>query len=68
MPHLVRLLGGANHTFLLPGSALLGIAISVLSDLFSRIVITPAELPVGLATSALGAPFFLWLIIRLGKN
>jgi len=40
----------------------------VLSDLFSRIVITPAELPVGLATSALGAPFFLWLIIRLGKN
>ena len=68
VPHLVRLLGGAKHTFLLPGSALLGISICVLSDLFSRIVITPAELPVGLATSALGAPFFLWLIIRLGKN
>ena len=68
VPHLVRLLGGATHTFLLPGSALLGVSISVLSDLFSRIVITPAELPVGLATSALGAPFFLWLIIRLGKN
>ena len=49
------------------GSALMGITITVLADLFSRVVISPAELPVGLATSALGAPFFLFLIIRLKK-
>ena len=68
VPHLVRLLGVAKHTFLLQGSALLGMSMCVLSDLFSRIAITPAELPVGLATSALRAPFFLWFITRLGKN
>ena len=45
----------------------MGITITVLADLFSRVVISPAELPVGLATSALGAPFFLFLIIRLKK-
>ena len=67
VPHLVRLLAGTNHTYLLAGSALMGITITVLADLFSRVVISPAELPVGLATSALGAPFFLFLIIRLKK-
>jgi len=68
VPHLVRLLGGVNHFYLLIASALMGITISVLADLFSRLVIQPAELPVGLATSALGAPFFLWLVLRLKKN
>ena len=67
VPHLVRLIAGTNHTYLLAGSALMGITITVLADLFSRVVISPAELPVGLATSALGAPFFLFLIIRLKK-
>mgnify|MGYP001181801564 CR=1 FL=1 len=62
--HLVRLLGGVSHNFLLLGSALLGGTIMMTADLISRIIIQPAELPVGLITSALGSPFFLWLIIR----
>ena len=68
VPHLVRLLGGANHRYLLLGSALMGVIISVNADLFSRIVIQPAEIPIGLATSALGAPFFLWLVLRLRER
>ena len=68
VPHLVRLLGGANHKYLLLGSALMGVIISVNADLFSRIVIQPAEIPIGLATSALGAPFFLWLVLRLRER
>ena len=68
VPHLVRLIGGPNHAYLLAGSALLGGGIMMLADLTSRIVIQPAELPVGLATSALGAPFFLWLVLRMKKS
>ena len=67
VPHLVRLIGGVNHTYLLIGSAFLGSCIVVLSDLISRIVIQPAELPIGLVTSAIGSPFFLWLILRVKK-
>ncbi len=65
VPHLVRLLGGASHRFVLPGSALLGATLTVLADLVARTIIIPAEIPVGLVTSALGAPFFLWLITRV---
>ncbi len=68
VPHLVRLLAGTSHTYLLIGSAILGGSITVFSDLFSRMVVLPAELPVGLATSALGAPFFLWLVLRMKKH
>lgn len=65
VPHIVRLLAGSSHTFLLIGSAIMGTLITVLADLFSRLIIQPAELPIGLATSAIGAPFFLWLVLRL---
>jgi len=65
VPHLVRLLGGAGHRYVLPGSLLLGASLTVGADLVARIVIVPAEIPVGLVTSALGAPFFLWLIARV---
>ena len=68
VPHLVRLLGGVNHNYLLPGSALLGASLMMGADLLSRILIQPAELPVGLITSAIGAPFFLWLIFRIRKS
>ena len=67
VPHLVRLLGGVNHSYLLPGSALLGAGLMMSADLISRTLIQPAELPVGLITSAIGAPFFLWLIFRIRK-
>ena len=65
VPHIVRLLAGSSHTFLLIGSAIMGTLITVLADLFSRLIIQPAELPIGLATSAIGAPFFLWLVLRV---
>ena len=64
VPHLARLLGGAAHGFVLPASVLLGGALMVCADLLARTAVTPAELPVGLVTSAIGAPFFLWLIAR----
>ena len=68
VPHLVRLIGGVHHNYLLPGSALLGASLMMSADLISRILIQPAELPVGLITSAIGAPFFLWLIFRIRKS
>ncbi|MEM8982956.1 MAG: iron ABC transporter permease [Pseudomonadota bacterium] len=64
VPHLVRLLGGARNPYVLTGSMFLGAALTVVADLVARTVVLPAELPVGLVTSALGAPFFLWLIAR----
>ncbi|MEJ0042655.1 MAG: iron ABC transporter permease [Rhizomicrobium sp.] len=63
-PHLVRLMGGAAHRFVLPASALMGALLVVLADLLARIAVMPAELPVGVVTSALGAPFFIWLLRR----
>ena len=68
VPHLVRLIGGVNHNYLLPGSAFLGASLMMTADLLSRTLIQPAELPVGLITSAIGAPFFLWLIFRIRKT
>ena len=65
VPHLVRLALGASHRYLLPGAALLGGTLTMLADAVSRTVTAPAEIPVSLVTSALGAPFFLWLISRV---
>ena len=65
IPHLVRLLGGAAHGYVLWGSALLGATLAVVADTVARTAVVPAELPVGLVTSAMGAPFFLWLIARV---
>ncbi|MBO6701798.1 MAG: iron ABC transporter permease [Pseudomonadales bacterium] len=64
VPHLIRLMLGAQHTVVLAGSALLGAALMILADLIARMIVAPAELPVSLVTSAIGAPFFLWLITR----
>lgn len=64
VPHLVRLAAGPGHRLVLPGAALLGAALTVLADLAARTFAAPAEVPVSLVTSALGAPFFLWLIAR----
>lgn len=64
VPHLLRLAVGADHRFLLPGSALLGAALLVLADALARTVAAPAELPIGIITAAIGAPFFLWLLLR----
>lgn len=65
VPHIARLLVGVHHSVLLIASALLGAALAITADLGARTLVAPAEMPVGLLTSALGAPFFLWLILRL---
>jgi iron complex transport system permease protein len=64
VPHLVRLLVGADHRLVLPASALFGAAFLVACDTVARIVIAPVELPVGVITALLGGPFFLWLLVR----
>ncbi|EHN74736.1 hemin ABC transporter [Streptomyces coelicoflavus ZG0656] len=64
IPHLVRLSTGADHRRLLPLTALLGAVYMVLVDLLSRTLDRPNELPLGILTALLGAPFFLWLLRR----
>jgi iron complex transport system permease protein len=68
VPHLVRMIGGVNHNYVIPSSAILGSTIMVMADLISRTLIKPAELPVGLITSAIGSPFFLYLIFRMRQK
>lgn len=67
-PHLCRLMGGADHRWVLPASILLGGALLVLADLLARIAIEFSELPVGVLTATLGAPFFIGLIIAGRKR
>ena len=62
-PHLIRLFIGPDHKYLIPGSAILGAVLLGFADLISKTIIAPAQLPVGVITSALGAPFFIWLIL-----
>ena len=64
VPHLVRLVVGADHRPLLPLSLLAGALILVLADWVARIVVIPAELPIGIVTSLLGAPVLFMLIQR----
>jgi iron complex transport system permease protein len=63
VPHLVRLMTGPDHRIVLPASALLGAALLLAADLVARTAVAPAELPVGLVTSLIGGPFFLWLLL-----
>jgi iron complex transport system permease protein len=62
VPHLVRMAFGADHRLLLPASGLFGAAFLIGADLLARTIITPSELPVGVVTAFLGAPFFLYLL------
>jgi iron complex transport system permease protein len=64
VPHLLRLLMGPDHRRILPGAVLLGAALLVGADLFARTVVAPAELPIGVLTAIIGAPLFLWLLLR----
>jgi iron complex transport system permease protein len=63
-PHICRLLFGANHRALAPSSLLFGGAFLVICDTFGRSVIAPVEIPVGVITSLVGGPFFLWLLLQ----
>ncbi|MEM8958840.1 MAG: iron ABC transporter permease [Pseudomonadota bacterium] len=64
VPHLLRLATGPDHRMLLPNAALLGASLLVFADVISRVVIAPAELPIGIITAILGAPVFLWILLR----
>lgn len=64
VPHVVRLIAGPDHRIVLPGSMLAGAALLLVADSFARVIVAPAELPIGLVTAAIGSPFFLWLLIR----
>ena len=64
VPHAVRLVLGADHRLLLPASALSGAAFIVLADLLARTLLAPREIPLGVITSIIGAPFFIYLLRR----
>lgn len=68
VPHIARLIYGVHHRVLLPTAAVLGAVLTIVADVIARTTVAPAELPVGLLTSAMGAPFFLWLIIRVKQR
>jgi iron complex transport system permease protein len=64
VPHLIRLTAGPDHRLLLPLAALSGGALLTAADLVARLAVAPAELPIGIVTAAIGAPFFLWLLLK----
>ncbi|MCU5774938.1 iron ABC transporter permease [Erwiniaceae bacterium BAC15a-03b] len=64
VPHLMRMCLGADHRWMLPGSVLAGAILLLIADTLARTLVAPAEMPVGLLTSLLGGPWFLWLILR----
>lgn len=64
IPHIVRLIWGADHRYLLPLAILTGAIFMILADLISRTILAPAEIPIGVITAICGAPFFLYLLRR----
>ncbi|RDL50577.1 Hemin transport system permease protein HmuU [Ensifer sp. M14] len=64
VPHLLRLVIGPDHRYLVPASALLGGTLLILADMIARTIASPAELPIGIVTAFIGAPFFLWILLR----
>lgn len=67
-PHLVRKFVGSDYRYLLPAAGLAGADLLLLSDLLSRLMISPIVLPIGAITSILGAPVFLWIILKRGRH
>uniref|UniRef100_A0A7J3LZV3 Iron ABC transporter permease n=1 Tax=Archaeoglobus fulgidus TaxID=2234 RepID=A0A7J3LZV3_ARCFL len=67
-PHIVRLTIGGDYRFLIPSSALVGALVLLASDTVGRTVISPVIIPVGIITSILGAPMFIYLLLRGGKS
>jgi len=64
IPHVLRLLRSSDYTFLLPASALLGALVMEIIDVVARLIIPPAELPIGIITAVVGAPVFLVILLR----
>lgn len=68
VPHVVRIMFGASHTFLLLMSFILGAALLLVADTVSRTLISPAELPIGILTALIGCPFFIYLLFRFRQQ
>lgn len=68
VPHAIRILGGADNRFVLPASAILGAATLTISDVIARTIAMPSEIPIGVVTSLLGTPVFLYILIRDKKK
>jgi iron complex transport system permease protein len=68
VPHLLRLTIGPDHRWLLPCSAVLGAGLLVIADTLARTVVAPAEMPIGIITAAVGAPFFMMLLWQQKKS
>ena len=68
VPHAVRLVLGPDHRLLLPAAALAGASFLVIADLLSRTLLAPVEIPVGVITAIIGAPFFIYLLRRTRKE
>lgn len=68
VPHLIRLMQGTSHRQLLPGAALLGGILLLVADTFARTLIAPAELPIGILTALLGAPFFIGILLQTKRQ
>lgn len=64
VPHILRLLAGPDHRFLLPNCMILGGCLVLFSDILARSLFPPAEIPIGIITSAIGAPFFLYILLK----
>ena len=64
VPHVLRMLIGPDHRYLLPASALLGGTLLIFADMIARTIVPPAELPIGIITAFAGAPFVLWILLR----
>ena len=67
VPHIVRLLIGPDHRYLIPASAMAGAMLLIVADAFARVVVAPAELPAGILTALLGTPFFFSLLAQKRK-
>lgn len=67
VPHIIRLLIGPDHRYLIPASAMAGAMLLILADAIARVVVAPAELPAGILTALLGTPFFLSLLLQRRK-
>ncbi|MFU1851932.1 Fe(3+) dicitrate ABC transporter permease subunit FecD [Citrobacter portucalensis] len=65
VPHMVRSITGGRHRWLLPVSAMAGALLLVVADLLARIIHPPLELPAGVLTAIIGAPWFVWLLVRM---
>jgi iron complex transport system permease protein len=68
VPHAVRLVFGPDHRQLLPLSGIVGAIFLVIADTLARIIIAPAQLPVGVVTAILGGPFFLILLVKYSRK